>query len=89
MKNNLEKKESLRKCVGCNEMKNKKSLIRVVHTKEDEFFVDLNGKANGRGTYLCKNVECFQKAIKSKGLERSLKCKIPEDTILKLEQELS
>lgn len=83
-----EKKIPQRKCVGCNEMKDKKQLIRVVKTPEDTFLVDTTGRANGRGAYICKDVECFRQAMKNKGLERSLKCKIPEDIVKQLEQEM-
>lgn len=74
----MQRKIPLRKCIGCQEMKNKKELIRVVKTAEDEFFVDATGKMNGRGAYVCKSKDCLEKAIKSKGLERSFKCKIPD-----------
>ena len=83
-----EKKIPQRKCVGCNEMKDKKQLIRVVKTPEDTFLVDTTGRANGRGAYICKDVECFRQVMKNKGLERSLKCKIPEDIVKQLEQEM-
>ena len=69
-------------------MKDKKQLIRVVKTPEDTFLVDTTGRANGRGAYICKDVECFRQAMKNKGLERSLKCKIPEDIVKQLEQEM-
>lgn len=81
-----EKKIPLRKCIGCNEMIEKKDLVRVVRTKEGEIQLDLVGKANGRGAYLCKNAQCFGKARKNKGLERSLKGRIPEETWEQLEQ---
>lgn len=82
-----EKKIPLRKCIGCNEMIEKQNLVRVVKTKEGEILLDLVGKANGRGAYLCKNAQCFRKARKNKGLERSLKVRIPEETWEQLEQE--
>lgn len=69
------RKIPMRKCTGCQEMKEKKSLIRVVKS-EDNFSIDFTGKANGRGAYICKNKECLEKSIKNKGLERSFKCKI-------------
>ena len=56
------KKIPLRMCLGCNEMKPKRELIRVVKNKDGELFVDLTGKLNGRGAYICKNRECFSKA---------------------------
>lgn len=66
------KKIPLRKCTGCGEMKPKKELIRVLHTPEDTVVIDKTGKKNGRGAYLCDSPECFQKAMKTHGLERSL-----------------
>lgn len=67
----MNKKIPLRQCIGCSEMKNKKDMIRVVKTPEDEFAIDATGKLNGRGAYLCKDAECLKKAVKNKGLERS------------------
>ena len=67
----------MRKCVGCGEMKPKKELIRVLRTEENEFVLDTTGKKNGRGAYLCMSKDCFEKAVKSKGLERSFKQAIP------------
>ena len=63
-------------CIGCNEKKQKKELIRIVKDKEGNISIDEIGKSNGRGAYICKNIECLEKAIKSKKLERSLKTKI-------------
>ena len=83
-----EKKIPLRKCTGCGEMKPKKELIRVLKTGEDEVVLDLTGRKNGRGAYLCNSVFCFQKAKKTKGLERSLQMKIPEELYEVLEKEL-
>ena len=60
-----------RTCIGCNEIKPKKELIRVVKNKENQIFIDKTGKANGRGAYLCNNLECLEKAIKTKRLERT------------------
>lgn len=72
------RKIPLRKCVGCQEQSPKRDLLRVVLTPEGEICIDLSGKLNGRGAYLCKRVECFQKARKRKSLERALKSPIPE-----------
>lgn len=83
------KKVSLRQCVGCREMIEKKVLLRVIRTPEEEVILDSTGKQNGRGAYLCKSLECFQKARKNKGLERSLKVSIPEDVYDKLEKEMN
>lgn len=71
------KKIPLRKCLGCSEGKPKRELIRIVRNKEGEIFVDLNGKANGRGAYICKNSECLEKVMKNKRLNRALGVEIP------------
>lgn len=68
-----EKKIPQRMCVGCQEMKNKKELVRVVRTPTDEVIIDPVGKKPGRGAYLCHNEQCLTKAVKEKRLERALK----------------
>jgi len=78
----------MRQCVGCQEMKNKKEMIRVIRTGEQEFLLDATGKKNGRGAYLCPNRECLEKAIKNKGLERSFKQTIPKEVYEALEKEM-
>ncbi len=70
-----QKKIPLRKCVGCQEMKPKKELIRIVMTPEGDLLVDRTGKVNGRGAYVCPNSACLEKAIKNSGLSRSFKMK--------------
>ena len=82
------KKIPLRKCLGCNEMKEKKSLIRIVKTAENEIFLDETGKKNGRGAYICPNSDCLSKAIKNKGLERSFKMAIPDEVYENLTKEM-
>lgn len=82
------KKIPMRKCVGCQEMKNKKEMIRVLRVSESEFVLDTTGKKNGRGAYLCFSEECLDKAIKSKGLERSFKQPIPQQVYKTLKEEL-
>ena len=78
----------MRKCVGCGEMKPKKELMRILKTENGEFLVDADGRKNGRGAYICRSVECFRKAVKSKGLERSFKQQIPEEVYDRLEKEM-
>ena len=85
---NSVKKVPMRKCVGCGEMKNKREMIRVLKTSEDEFVLDATGKKNGRGAYLCPSKECFDMAVKNRGLERSFKQAIPKDVYEKLEKEM-
>ena len=84
----MEKKIPLRKCLGCEEMIGKKGLLRIVRSKEGEISLDLTGKKSGRGAYICKDLQCFEKARKRKALERSLKCKIPDEVYDRLRQEI-
>lgn len=83
----MAKKIPMRQCVGCGEMKNKKEMMRVLKTPEDEIVLDVTGKKNGRGAYLCKSGECLLKARKNKGLERSFKMSIPNEVYDNLEKE--
>ncbi|ROR30818.1 hypothetical protein EDD66_102474 [Mobilisporobacter senegalensis] len=82
------KKIPLRQCTGCGIMKSKKELLRVIKTPEEEIILDETGKKNGRGAYICKDLECLKKAIKNKGIERSLKVSIPSEVYEQLEKEL-
>jgi predicted RNA-binding protein YlxR (DUF448 family) len=83
------KKVPQRMCTGCMEMKPKKELIRVVKNKEGEISLDLTGKKPGRGAYVCKNVECFEKAFKTKRFEKNLESKISEEVYNKLKEEIT
>lgn len=83
------KKIPSRICVGCKKAKDKRSLIRIVKNSENVICLDETGKMNGRGAYLCKNMECLELALKSKGLERSLKTPIPQDILISLKEEMS
>ena len=65
--------------MGCNEKKPKKELVRIVKNKDGEIFIDRTGKADGRGAYICDSIECLEKVIKSKRLEKVLEVKIPEE----------
>lgn len=82
------KKIPLRQCVGCREMKSKKEMMRVIKTPENDILLDTTGKKNGRGAYVCCSGECLNKAIRSKGLERSFKQSIPEGVYERLEEEM-
>jgi predicted RNA-binding protein YlxR (DUF448 family) len=84
----MNKKVPMRKCVGCGEMKSKKEMMRVLKTTEEEFVLDATGKKNGRGAYLCFSKDCFEKAVKNKGLERSFKQAIPKEVYEKLAKEM-
>lgn len=76
----MQKKVPMRMCVACREMKPKKELLRVVRTPEGAVEVDRTGRKNGRGAYLCGTVDCLNKAVKTRALERALQQKI-EDTV--------
>lgn len=72
------KKIPLRKCIACHEQKAKKDLVRVVKNKENEIFIDQNGKANGRGAYICKSKACFDLAIKKNAFNRAFSTQIDD-----------
>ena len=95
-----QRKIPLRKCTGCNEMKEKRQLVRVVKAPDETdengqviktggISVDLTGKKPGRGAYVCKNADCLAKARKARRFEKAFSCKIPDDVYERLEQELS
>ena len=78
----------LRKCVGCQEMKPKAELMRVIRTPEGTIELDLSGRKNGRGAYLCRDAQCLSMAEKNKGLQRSLKCAVDAEMVRKLLAEM-
>lgn len=80
----MEKKVPQRMCCVCREVKEKKDLLRIVKTKEGEMFIDLTGKANGRGAYICKSGTCKELAEKKKALERSFKVAVNKELLQKL-----
>lgn len=80
------KKIPLRKCVACGENKPKKELIRIVNNKEEGVILDLTGKKNGRGAYICGNIECLNLAIKNKKLSRALETEVPDTIYDKLKE---
>lgn len=82
------KKIPLRMCLGCNEMKPKQELLRVVKSPENEVSLDLIGKKNGRGAYICHSTECLERAVKSKRLERTFQMAIPNEVYESLKKEL-
>lgn len=83
------KKIPLRKCLGCNEMKPKKELIRVVHNSEGHTSLDTTGKAHGRGAYICNSRDCFDKAKKIKAFNRAFQSNIPNEIYEDLIKELT
>ncbi len=83
------RKTPMRQCGGCGEMKPKTELVRVVKSPEGEISLDLTGRKNGRGSYICKSIDCFNKAVKRKSFERAFGVKIPEETTENILKELS
>lgn len=82
-----QRKIPLRKCTGCNEMKHKKDMIRIVRNNEGEFSLDFHGKKPGRGSYVCRSIECLNQAEKNKGLERSFKMAVDKTIYHQLRKE--
>ena len=70
------KKVPIRTCIGCNEAKPKRELIRVVKTAEGDVSIDFTGRANGRGAYICNNVDCLEKAVKTRRLSKAFSMQI-------------
>ena len=93
-----QRKIPMRKCIGCQESFPKKELCRIVKTKIDNDNLDIKskeiakfdstGKLNGRGAYICKNMDCFEKAIKTKRLSKSLEIEIPNDVYEEIKSEI-
>lgn len=82
------KKIPIRTCIGCNEAKPKRELIRVVKTSEGDVSIDLTGRKNGRGAYICPDVSCLEKAIKTKRLSRAFEMPIENELYEKLRAEI-
>ena len=80
----MQKKIPMRQCLGCREMKPKKELIRVVRSPENEISLDFKGKANGRGAYICPEMDCLKKAIRGHALEKAFDRAIPEEVYAQL-----
>ncbi|WP_434639335.1 YlxR family protein [Thermoanaerobacterium thermosaccharolyticum] len=84
------KKIPMRMCLGCQEMKPKKELLRIVKkAHSNDIQVDLTGKMSGRGCYICKNIDCLERALKSKKIERALETSLTEDIIEQMRKEVS
>lgn len=83
------KKTPMRMCLGCNEMKPKKELIRAVKSPEGEISMDLTGKKSGRGAYICRSAECFRMARKARRFEKAFSCQISEEVYDAMEKELT
>ena len=82
------RKIPMRQCMGCNEHKPKADLLRVVRSPEGTISLDTTGRASGRGAYLCRDVQCLRRARKSRRIENTLECTIPEEVWDRMEEEL-
>lgn len=82
------RKIPMRMCVGCREMKEKRSLLRVVKSPEGAISFDRVGKASGRGAYVCKSKACLERAVKARQLERALETRIDEAVFAQLMEEI-
>ena len=78
-----------RTCIGCNIKKDKKDFIRIVKDNQNNISIDRTGKANGRGAYICDNIDCLEKAIKNKRIEKSFKMQIDESVYENLRSVIS
>ena len=84
----MPKKIPMRQCLGCREMKHKKELIRIVRSSEGTLSLDSKGKLPGRGAYLCCDVQCLERALKSKAVERSLEVPVSDEIIRDLRSQM-
>ena len=84
----MQKKIPQRQCMGCRERRPKREMIRVVRSPEGSVSLDFGGKMNGRGAYICPDMECLKKALRSKALDRSLEVTIPEEVVARLQKEM-
>ena len=84
----MQKKIPQRQCMGCRERREKRELIRVVRAPDGGVSLDFRGQAPGRGAYICPDMACLKKALRSKALDRSLEVTIPEEIYARLEQEM-
>ena len=83
-----EKKIPARMCTGCGEMKPKTELVRIVRSPEGEISLDLTGRKNGRGSYICRSVSCFDKALKKKAFDRAFGVSLPEELAVRIREEI-
>jgi len=74
-----QKKIPLRMCLGCKQMINKKEMLRIVKNNENQICLDLTGKMNGRGAYICSNKECFEKVKKTNGFQRTFQMPVEDE----------
>ncbi len=84
----MSKSLPIRKCIACQGRFEKSMLLRIVKTNTGDIFVDYSGKSNGRGAYICNNIECFEKAVKQGSLNRAFKTLIDSDVIEGLREKI-
>ena len=84
----MQKKIPMRQCLGCREMKPKRELIRVVRSPEGAISLDFKGKVSGRGAYVCPDMSCLKKAMKSKAIERAFETAIPDEIYAQLTEQM-
>lgn len=75
----MAKQIPVRQCIGCRKMKPKNEMVRIIRTPDNDICLDKTGRMNGRGAYICLNLDCYKKAVRSKAIERALKQEIPDD----------
>jgi len=83
------KRQPQRSCVACRQAREKRALIRVVRTPECRVEVDTQGRAPGRGAYLCRTAACLERALKTKSIERALGCPLNEESVSRLREAVS
>ena len=83
------KKIPMRMCVACREMRPKRELLRVVRTEDGTALIDRTGKRNGRGAYICSNRACFDRAVKTRALDRALEITLDPKTVEQLKTEIT
>ncbi|MDE6355912.1 MAG: YlxR family protein [Clostridia bacterium] len=82
-----EKKQPLRQCIACRELKDKRSMLRVVKNREGKIFLDFSSKAAGRGAYVCDNPECIKKLKKGRLLNKNFSCAVNDEIYSAIEEE--
>lgn len=78
----------VRMCIVCRGQSDKKDLLRIVKNKDGKIFVDETGKANGRGAYVCKDKECFEKLCKQKSLNKAFRCNVAQEVYDKIGEQI-
>ncbi len=82
------KKIPMRQCIGCGDMKPKREMVRILKTADGQITLDMTGRKNGRGAYICPKEECLNKAVKNKGIERSFRMPVPGEVYEMLTKEM-